>query len=199
MAGNAGRGFDTRDRLGRDALLRPPGDGGFVHAGHVGELDQQEAAACENGSEVGAHDVDSCATYNYCQGVALQNQLTPSPAVFGTLSAMSNQTGIHRGRQPRRPHHIADWAEHRSLRQADIAELLGADKSVVSRWFAGTTPGFEWQEKLAALFHCDPESLFRHPNEDWLKRFMERRSIEEIERIKQILEAAFPVRTNTAA
>jgi transcriptional regulator with XRE-family HTH domain len=112
---------------------------------------------------------------------------------------MDKIASTHAGRQPRRPHHIADWAEYRGFRQADIADQIGADKSVVSRWFKGTTPGVEWQEKLAALFHCDPESLFRHPNEDWLKRFMERRSMEEIERIKKILEAAFPRHTGTAA
>lgn len=105
---------------------------------------------------------------------------------------MPNVTEIHRSKQPRRPHHIPDWAEARGLSQADIVRETGADKSVVSRWFNGTTPGADWQEKLAALFHTDPESLFRHPDDDWLKRFLDRRSREEIERIKATLETAFP-------
>ncbi|PZU95603.1 MAG: XRE family transcriptional regulator [Chelatococcus sp.] len=105
---------------------------------------------------------------------------------------MAEFTEIHRSKQPRRPHHIADWAEARGLKQADIVRETGADKSVVSRWFSGSTPGVEWQEKLAALFETDPESLFRDPNDDWIKRFFERRSREEIERIKATLEAAFP-------
>lgn len=80
----------------------------------------------------------------------------------------------------------------RGLKQADIARETGADKSVVSRWFNGATPGIEWQQKLAALFQTDPESLFRHPDDDWLKRFFEERTREEIERIKATLETAFP-------
>ncbi|MDX3927653.1 MAG: helix-turn-helix domain-containing protein [Shinella sp.] len=72
---------------------------------------------------------------------------------------------IRCSKQPRRPHYIAEWAEAQELTQADLARELGADKSVVSRWFNGTTPGVEWQERLAALFHCEPESLFRHPDE----------------------------------
>lgn len=110
---------------------------------------------------------------------------------------MAKLTLIHQSKQPRRPHHIADWAEHRGMKQTDIASEIGADKSVVSRWFNGSTPGLEWQEKLSALFGCEPESLFRHPDEDWLKRFFEGRSMEEIERMKTMLEAAFPRRNGT--
>jgi len=99
---------------------------------------------------------------------------------------------IYKGRQPRRPHFIVEWAERRGLSQADLARELDADKSVVSRWFSGTTPGEEWQERLAALFQVSPASLFRHPDDDWLTKFFADRSREEIERIKQTLEAAFP-------
>lgn len=105
---------------------------------------------------------------------------------------MNEITRIHRDKQPRRPHFIPEWAERRDLTQADLARELGADKSVVSRWFNGTTPGIEWQKQLADLFHCEPESLFRHPDDDWLSRFFQNRSREEVERIKTMLEAAFP-------
>ncbi len=64
---------------------------------------------------------------------------------------MSEITSIHKSKQPRRPHYIAEWAELRGLTQADLARELGADKSVVSRWFNGTSPSQEWQERLAEL------------------------------------------------
>lgn len=105
---------------------------------------------------------------------------------------MSEVTRIHKSKQPRRPHFIEEWAEARNLTQADLARELGADKSVVSRWYSGTTPGVEWQEKLAALFHCEPESLFRHPNDDWFAKFFAGRKQEEIAKMKQMLEIAFP-------
>lgn len=106
---------------------------------------------------------------------------------------MENVTRIHRSKQPRRPHYIKEWAEHRGYaHQSDLAAEIGADKSVVSRWYGGTTPGLEWQEKLAALFDCEPESLFRHPDDDWLARFLQGRDREEVERIKRTLENAFP-------
>lgn len=95
-------------------------------------------------------------------------------------------------RQPRRPHFIREWAEARGFKQVDLADEVGADKSVVSRWFNGTTPGVEWQLKLAALFGCEPESLFSHPDEEWFKRFLAKRQKDEIERIKTMLQAAFP-------
>lgn len=105
---------------------------------------------------------------------------------------MSEITQIHKGKQPRRPHFVPEWATSRGLRQSDLARELEADKSLVSRWYSGSTPGLEWQERLAALFHCEPESLFRHPDDDWLARFLRGRPAEEIERIKTTLEMAFP-------
>jgi transcriptional regulator with XRE-family HTH domain len=95
-------------------------------------------------------------------------------------------------RQPRRPHYIEEWAIARDFTQADLARELGADKSLISRWYHGSTPGTEWQAKLAALFECDEEALFRHPDDDWMARFFRNRKREEIERIKRMLEAAFP-------
>lgn len=102
-----------------------------------------------------------------------------------------------RNRQPVRPHFIKEWAEHRGyLTQADLVEALNADKSVISRWYSGASPGREWQDRLAELFSCEPESLFRHPDDDWVTRFFRDRSREEIEKIKRTLEVAFP-RTGT--
>lgn len=123
--------------------------------------------------------------------------LTTFPEPDGNESRMGNVTRIHPSKQPNRPHFIAEWAETRGLPQSDLADELGADKSTVSRWYGGASPSREWQEKLAALFQVEPESLFRHPSEDWFRRFFENRRKDEIERIKTMLEAAFPDRTGT--
>lgn len=106
-----------------------------------------------------------------------------------------------RSKQPNRPHYIPEWAERRKLKQADIARQLDADKSVVSRWFDGATPSPDYQVRLAALLVGDAESsesLFRHPDDDWIVKFFRDRSADEVERIKATLEAAFP-RTDRAA
>ena len=108
---------------------------------------------------------------------------------------MAKIVHIHASKQPRRPHHIQDWAEKRNLSQADLVRELGADKSVVSRWYAGASPGKEWQMKLASFFDVDEEALFRHPDEDWLMRKFKRHSEEERERMRKTIEAAFPDKT----
>jgi transcriptional regulator with XRE-family HTH domain len=106
---------------------------------------------------------------------------------------MSNVTRIHKGKQPNRPHYVQAWAEHRGFTRAvDLAAALEIDKSVVSRWYSGSTPNQESQEKLAELFHNERESLFRHPDDDWMAKFFRDRSHEELERMKTMLEAAFP-------
>ena len=105
-------------------------------------------------------------------------------------------SAIHKGKQPRRPHFIAEWAEKRGYpSQAELATALEADKSVVSRWYSGTSPSQEWQEKLAILFSCEREALFRHPDDDWISKFFRDRSLDELNRMKQMLEAAFPKRS----
>jgi transcriptional regulator with XRE-family HTH domain len=111
---------------------------------------------------------------------------------LGYRTGMGKIHAVHKGRQPRRPHFIEAWATARGFNQAGLARELEADKSVVSRWFSGTTPGVEWQERLAVLFHCEPEALFRHPDDDWLAKFFEGRSRAEIEKMKQVLEITFP-------
>jgi len=110
------------------------------------------------------------------------------------MSKVVQIRGSRTFRQPRRPHFIVEWAEKRGLKQVDVAREIGADKSVVSRWFNGASPGAEWQDKLAALFQCDPDAIFRHPDDDWFAKFFKGREPTEIERIKATLETAFPRR-----
>jgi hypothetical protein len=102
---------------------------------------------------------------------------------------------IHKGKQPRRPHFVREWAEKRGYpRPVDLANALEADKSLISRWYSGSTPGEEWQDALADLFGYPEERdiIFRHPDDDWFARFFRDRSMEELDRMRQMLEAAFP-------
>jgi len=102
-------------------------------------------------------------------------------------------TRIHKDKQPRRPHFLKEWmATREGLIAADLAREIGADKSLVSRWLDGSTPGVEYQKRLAEFFHIEPESLFRHPDDDWLTRFFRGRPREEVEHIKKSMETTFP-------
>lgn len=103
---------------------------------------------------------------------------------------------IHTQKQPRRPHFIQAWMDKRGVKAAELARELDVDKSLVSRWLKGSSPSVPHQEKLAAFFHCEPESIFRHPDDDWLARFFRNRPDEEIERIKAMLEMTFPTPTS---
>lgn len=119
-----------------------------------------------------------------------------SPVGLNSDMAMDR---IHRGKQPNRPHFIPEWAERRGYEnQAELAEALDVDKSMVSRWYSGTSPSEKSQIQLAALFHCSRDALFRHPDDDWLSKFFRDRSDNEMERIKQMLEAAFPKSQKTS-
>lgn len=110
---------------------------------------------------------------------------------------MTEVTKIHQMKQGRRPHFIKDWCEKRGLSQADLAKKLDADAGLVSRWFSGSTPSVEYQKKLAALFDCDEDGIFRHPDDDWMRKFLKGRSSEEVDRVKILLETAFPRKNGT--
>lgn len=105
----------------------------------------------------------------------------------------------HMGR-PRKPHHesrirlhyVNEWAERRDMKQAQIAEALAVEKSTVSRWFDGALPSEAMLPRIAAMFGIELDELFRAPDDNWLRRFLEGRSSEEIQRIEQTLKAAFP-------
>lgn len=105
---------------------------------------------------------------------------------------MANVTKIHAGKTPHRIHFIAEWAEKRGIKAARISERTEVDKGTVSKWFGGQLPSEKNLLKVAAALDVEPNDLFRHPDDDWLARFLQGRQEEERERIRATLEAAFP-------
>lgn len=102
------------------------------------------------------------------------------------MSNEQNDTAIPR------VHFIAEWAAKFDLSGADIEREVGADKSTVSRWFnKGIVPTPVYLERLAALFQMDGDltALFRHPDDDWLKKLFSDKSEAEKKRAIELLEA----------
>lgn len=90
----------------------------------------------------------------------------------------------------------------RGLEPMDLVRLLNepenaepVDKKQVYRWLEGKMPHTATLARIAAALHLDePEDLFRHPDEIWIRQLMHGRTDEERDRIKATLMAAFPVR-----
>lgn len=107
--------------------------------------------------------------------------------------------------RPKRPppesrirlHYINEWADHRGMSQADIAESLSVDPGTVSRWFDGALPSEGALPRIAAMFGVDLAELFQAPGDGWLRRFFAGRSQEEIDHIKKSLEITFPKKDGT--
>lgn len=83
--------------------------------------------------------------------------------------------------------------------QTELAEAVDADKSLVSRWLdpdKPTTPSKLYSTRLNAFFGGAgrPVDIFRHPDDDWARQFFEGRDLDEIDRMKAMLEAGFPRR-----
>lgn len=92
-----------------------------------------------------------------------------------------------------RLHRINEWAEVRRMSQADLVRETGIEKSTVSRWFRGAIPREDHLKTLCGVFQVDePSDLFMHPLNDWMARLLKGRSTDEMERIRVMLEAAFP-------
>lgn len=129
----------------------------------------------------------------------MHNSLTHESSGLSIVARMDNVTKIHAGKTPNRIHFIPEWAEKCGLSQADIVREIGADKSLVSRWYSGTKPGDEYLRKLAALLvHQDKETadpdtnaLFRHPDDDWLMKFFKERSQADKEKAIDMLRVMF--------
>jgi hypothetical protein len=106
---------------------------------------------------------------------------------------------IHQSRQPRRPHYLARLMEIQGTDRSDLVDTLGVDKSLLSRWLdedKPSTPSPQWARKLGEYFGKghDPVDIFADPDVDWMSRLLQGRSADEIERIKAMIEAAFPAR-----
>lgn len=105
---------------------------------------------------------------------------------------------IHSSKNPPRLHYLADWIERRHLKQADVVRALGVDKATVSRWCAGHMPEQKNLGPLIAFLDLeDPNDLFRHPDDTWIRRFFNGRSRAEIDHIRQVLDVTFPKRDGT--
>ena len=115
---------------------------------------------------------------------------------------MAKLTRIHQGKQPVRRHFLNEWMAAKDIDAPALLVLLNdpersshlneVEKSQVYRWLKGQLPGPSHQERIAAALEIDPEALLRHPDDDWVARFLDGRSQDEIQRIKITLESAFP-------
>jgi len=70
--------------------------------------------------------------------------------------------------------------------------MVGVDKSLVTKWASGNMPTGKNIMTITEQLNIEPNDLFRHPNDDWLTKFFEGRKQDEIDRIKIMLQAAFP-------
>jgi len=105
---------------------------------------------------------------------------------------------IHGSKNPNRLHYLADWIERRHLKQADVVRALGVDKATVSRWCSGQMPEQKNLDQLIGFLALeDPNDLFRHPDDTWIRRFFVGRSRDEIDHIRRVLEVTFPKRDGT--
>lgn len=81
---------------------------------------------------------------------------------------MARPIRIHTDKLPPRLHYLVEWAEKRGLKQSDIVNELGVEKSTVSRWFAGRTISETYLVPLSELLHIEPLAIYRHPDDDWM-------------------------------
>lgn len=120
------------------------------------------------------------------------------------MQPMAKLARIHQNKQPIRRHFLNEWLAAKGLDAPQLVDLLNdpdrsmdlneVEKSQVYRWLKGQMPHAAQQERIAAVLEIDPEALLRHPDDDWVAKFMKDRDAEEIQRIKNTLENAFPKR-----
>lgn len=110
---------------------------------------------------------------------------------------MASVAKIHEGKTPKRVHYIKEWMEKLGLEPKDITEATGADKSTISRWFAGNVPSEKYLDQLVELFHLDERAgLFRDPDDDWIARFYRERDAEGKERFLRAVMTEFGIAGN---
>ena len=61
-------------------------------------------------------------------------------------------------------HYLREWREHRGLQQEQLAKMVGASKSVISRFETGERPiKLEMQFKLMRALRISPPEFFSPP------------------------------------
>lgn len=127
---------------------------------------------------------------------------------------MPKVSKIHSGKQSFRRHYLGEWMEERGMDPMEFLDAIneGAgmevsiiDKSQVYRWLKGQLPQKKTQMRIAAALGLldietnapDPEMLLAHPAQIWIAGKLKGRSRDEINRVKQAVEAVLPTRTGT--
>lgn len=134
-----------------------------------------------------------------CHGVLHIVQRYASPLVARSVNDttgvreyrlhMSQPVRIHKDKSPPRKHFIREWMEHRGIRPRDVTEAFGVDKSVISRWLnENNVPSDKHLLSLAEFLHTTVDGLFRHPDDDWIRRIFEGRSRDEAESLKKAIQ-----------
>jgi hypothetical protein len=112
-----------------------------------------------------------------------------------------------------RAHFLNEWLQEREMSPMDLVNGLNdvasmdtpvIDKSQVYRWLKGQLPQRATQFRIAEALQLrdehgdpDPELLLTDPALAWIARKVKNRPQEEVERMKEIIELAFPSRTGT--
>lgn len=135
------------------------------------------------------HNANGCLKINSCQVEALIFPAASGNGCRDKRCIMRNNTNSENDRR----HFIAEWAERRGVRQADIVRELGADKGAVSRWFADDIiPTEKYLKPLADYLGVDEViDLFRHPDDDWLKKMFHDKTEEQREAAIEMLKIFF--------
>lgn len=94
--------------------------------------------------------------------------------------------------------YLSEWGEKRRIRQIDLVEITGIDKSLISKWWKkrnSPTKPTHIEALAKALNLADPEAIFRHPDEEWILNFFKLATREEILKAQEVLKVMFPERT----
>lgn len=127
---------------------------------------------------------------------------------------MAKPAQIHKGKRPFRRHYLREWLDERDMEPMELLDALNEaasmespiiDKSQVYRWLKGALPHPPTQIRIAAALELldpetgepDPQMLMVHPAQVWMALKIRGRSQDDIERMKQMIDLAFPSRTGT--
>ena len=100
---------------------------------------------------------------------------------------------IHTDKLPIRIHYLVEWLEKRGMIQADLEKIVGCNKATVSKWCSkGALPSEKNLLLIAEALKIEPNDVFRHPDDDWLSKLFADHKKEDAERLKIIIENAFP-------